>query len=175
MKTKLFTFLLLTCALTTSFGQELKEDKVDKFTKKAVKKTSWEKLIGKGGMSSLSTNYRISKIDNDKFFELKMMMNNKVYSVNKGDKIIFLFTNDETVELSAMETQVASKGAGATGYVGSEGWGTHTIYQLTEENISKFKTNIIKSVRIYTSEKYVEDDVSDKLSKAINKCLELIN
>ena len=74
-----------------------------------------------------------------------------------------------------METQVASKGAGATGYVGSEGWGTHTIYQLTEENISKFKANVIKSVRIYTSEKYVEDDVSDKLSKSINKCLELIN
>ena len=177
MKTKLITFLLLTCILTTSFGQNLEENKVDKFTKKYVKKTTWEKLINKGAMSTstLYTKYCISKVDNDKFFELKMIINNTAYSINKGDKMIFLLANDKTIELTAMETQVSSIGAGATGFVGSAGLGTHTIYQLTEENISEFKANIIKSVRIHTSEKYVEDDVSEKLSIAINKCLELIN
>jgi hypothetical protein len=109
---KLLVFCSLILTSSVSYGQKLAEDKIDKFTKNAVKRTSWEKLIGKGGMSSLYTNYRISKINENYYFELKMMMNNKIYSVNENDKIIFLLGNDETIVLTNNKFEIACKGCG---------------------------------------------------------------
>jgi hypothetical protein len=168
----LFAGILLFTSLKT-FAQTLEKDKIDKFTKNEIKATSWEKLIGKGGMSSLFTNFRISKVNETIWFELKMMMNNKIYSINQNNQIIFLFENEETLVLVNNEFAVACKGCGAPGYVGSEGYGTHTYYLLNNDQIEILKKNIIKSVRIYNSETYVEGD-AEKVNKTLLKCFELI-
>jgi len=163
------------CLLTTveTYAQKLEKDETDKFTKNVIKATSWEKLTGKGGMSALFTNFRIKKVNEIIWFELKMMMNNEIYSISENNEIIFLFENNETLTLYNNEFQVACKGCGAPGFVGSEGYGTHTYYILTKEQINIFKKNIIKSVRIYNTDTYVEGDCT-KANKVLLKCFELI-
>jgi hypothetical protein len=157
-----------------SYAQKLIKDEKDPFTKDKIKTTSWEKLIGKGGMSSLFTNFRINKVNKTIWFELKMMMNNEIYTINKNDQIIFLFENDETLVLYNNESVVACKGCGAPGFVGSEGYGTHTYYILSLDQIEIFKKNIIKSVRIYNNNTYVEGD-TEKANKILLNCFELID
>lgn len=173
MRKDLLMLIALMNLTSISFAQKLEKNEVDKFTKKSIKTTSWEKLIGKGGMSSLYTNFRLRKIDETIWFELKMMMNNKIYSILENDKIIFLFDNEETITLYSNESTVACKGCGAPGFVGSEGYGTHTYYRLSHEAIDLFKKNTIKSVRIYNSESYVEGD-TEKANSSLLRCLELI-
>ncbi|MFM9008508.1 MAG: hypothetical protein ACKORE_08005 [Bacteroidota bacterium] len=173
MRKSIFMLIALMYVTSTPNAQKLEKNEVDKFTKKSIKATSWEKLIGKGGMSSLYTNFRLRKIDETIWFELKMMMNNKVYSILENDQIIFLFDTEETLTLYSNESTVACKGCGAPGFVGSEGYGTHTYYRLTKEAIEMFKKNTIKSVRIYNSETYVEGD-TEKANSALMRCLELI-
>ncbi|MCZ2278328.1 MAG: hypothetical protein LC117_10410 [Bacteroidia bacterium] len=167
------TVVMLAVLINQTYSQKLEKNETDKFTKKTIKATSWEKLIGKGGMSSLFTNFRIQKVDETVWFELKMMMNNKIYSINEKDQIIFLFENDSTLTLYNNESTVACKGCGAPGFVGSEGYGTHTYYLLTKNDIAFFKRNKIKSVRIYNSETYVEGD-AEKANKILLRCFELI-
>jgi hypothetical protein len=155
------------------FGQKLKQDEVDKFTKKSIKATSWENLIGGGGMSSLFTNFRIRKIDENVYFELKMMLNGKIYSIYENDKIIFLLDNDSTITLYNIESSVACKGCGATGFVGSDGYGTHTRYLLSDIDIDSFKKNKIAGIRIYTSDSYVERN-TNQVTPVLLKSLSLV-
>ncbi len=172
-KIKILSIIILLVSWIAGHGQKLEKNEIDKFTKKNIKETSWEKLTGKGGMSSLYTNFRISKIDTKIWFELKMMMNNEIYSINENDQIIFLFENDSTITLFNNEAKIACKGCGSPGFVGSEGYGTHTYYELTENDIANFKRNKIIKVRVYNSDSFVEGD-AEKVNTPLRKCFELI-
>lgn len=165
--------ILFLASINEISAQKLEKNEIDKFTKKSIKATSWEPLIGKGGMSALYTNFRIRKIDEKVWFELKMMMNNEIYSILENDQIIFLFENESTLTLHNNESTVACKGCGAPGFVGSEGFGTHTIYKLTKEDIETFRMNKLIGVRIYNSESYVEGEIT-KANASLKKCLDLI-
>ena len=100
-------------------------------------------------------------------------MNNEVYSIHENDQIIFLFENDSTITLYNNESTVACKGCGAPGFVGSEGYGTHTYYLLSESDISTFKRSKINSVRIYNSKTFVEGG-AEKANSTLLKCFELM-
>lgn len=172
-KSILFFIVTLLISCTSIFGQKLKQNEVDKFTKKTIKTTSWETLIGGGGMTSLMTNFRIKKVDETVWFELKMMMSGKIYSIREKDQIIFLFEDNSTVTLYNHESTVTCKGCGAPGFVGSDGYGTHTYYLLSADDIAALKKNKIVGIRIYNSDSYVERDAKN-VSKVLLKCFSLV-
>jgi len=67
-------------------SQEVVENEVDEFTGYSIIRTSWEKL----NMSMKFTAYfRISKIDEDYTFDLKMMMGGSVFSIGEGQEIMY--------------------------------------------------------------------------------------
>ncbi|HQX30613.1 MAG: hypothetical protein IPI00_15440 [Flavobacteriales bacterium] len=165
--------LFVTCTLTTS-AQKLDEDKVDEFTKVAIKRTTWEKFVGGGGMATLSTHIRLSKLNERVVIELKMIRSNTVYSIDESANLMFLFANGDVVTLHNNEFALTCSGCGATGFVGSTGMGTHTRYPIGEEDIAKMSKDTIAKVRIYTNDGYIERDVSNKESAMVQKMLALV-
>lgn len=173
-KTSGIIFLLILFAVSLN-AQKLAEDKVDKFTKKLVKRTEWFGFTKtKGTWRPTKSFYRISRIDTIMYFGLEMTLNNTVYSIHKGDKIMFLLENDEVVELENLEYQITTIGGGSHKYVGSDNLGTHTEYYLDNNQAEKLLTNNIKMVRIYTSNGYKEWEISPNLNKGIKNLIKSV-
>ena len=166
------TLAWLSCA--GLFGQKLVEDKVDEFTKQTIKRTSWEKFVGGGGMTVLSTNLRVSKVDAAFWIELKMMHSNSVYSIPTDGEFMFKLNTGDVVTLHNHQFEITCSGCGAVGFVGSTGMGMHTHYAITLEEIQKLNSAPIEKVRIYTSDGYIEREVSLKESARVQKALALV-
>ncbi|MCC6180753.1 MAG: hypothetical protein IT237_02860 [Bacteroidia bacterium] len=171
MKKYSFVSLCLMFAISLT-AQKLAVDKVDKFTKAVVKRTEWFGFTKtKGTWKPTQSFYRISRIDSVMYFGLELTLNNSVYSIKKGDKIMFLLENDEIVEIENLEYQITNYGDGTHKFNGSANLGTHTEYYLSKSNADKLLSNTIKMVRIYTSEGYKEWEVSPNLNKGIKNLI----
>src|SRR5690606_35753593 len=119
MKKIILILIIITCANYT-FGQELTKNEVDEFTGKTVKETSWETLNKK---SKLYSYVRFRKVDSTIHFVFKMMIGNKVYSVEKGEVLYLKFADEEIVKISNSQYQLTTYGAGAVGLIGSKALG----------------------------------------------------
>lgn len=168
-------FIIITTFISINgIAQKLERDEVDEFTKDSIQETSWEKLAGKN-MSSFCANFRLKKVNGNVWFSLKLMMNNSIYSIDKGEKLIFLFDDKSTYELTNSEYTLTSKGGGAIGHGGSEGWGTQTNYLLGNDFNEQFRTKKVTKIRVYTSEGYTEKEVDKGFNDRLRKCIELLH
>lgn len=157
-------------------AQKLVEDKIDEFTKSVIKKTEWCAFTKKNGSARpYRSEFRISKINNEVIFELKMMLNDKVYSIKEGDEIMFLMADKSVVTIKNLKYVITTQGEGAVGYGGSANLGTHTMYLIDTEAIKQLKEGQITKIRINTSIGYVEQEEKYNVDIHIKKCLELVN
>lgn len=169
----IFLYLL---SFNVSKAQKLTEDKMDEFTKVWIKRTSWAALTkDPTSMKPYRSAFRVCKINDKVFLDLKMMLGDKVYSINEGDPIMFLFESGEVVKIYSNEFAITSTGAGAEGYGGSSELGTNTTYDLSPEVIEKIQTSKIKKIRIYISDSYIEQEDKRNADKHLKRCLTLIN
>lgn len=174
-KTLRLIFLFL-FGLGSLNAQKLTEDKMDEFTKVWIKRTSWAALTkNPGSAKAYRSAFRICKINDKVFLDLKMMLGDKVYSINEGDPIMFLFESGEVVKIYSNEFAITSIGAGAEGYGGSSELGTNTTYDLSPEVIEKIQNGKIKKIRIYISDSYIEQEDKRNADKHLKRCLTLIN
>lgn len=167
-------YLLLIFAIITSLSltaQELLENKVDDFTKKSIKRTSWEKLMY--GMSGTAF-FRISKIDDNYYFDLKLM-NNRIFSIPENAELMFKLENDSIYSISNIKYAITEKGAGAIGFAGSAAYGIQTSYiSKNDWNFSTLKKHIPVKFRIYTSDGYIEEEIKPKFVEKIANCIKLV-
>ena len=82
--------------LNNFYSQKLTENKIDEFTKQSIQKTSWETLFS----TTKGTSYfRISKIDNILFVQLKFRLNEgfetKSFSIEKNQELKFKTKKDD--------------------------------------------------------------------------------
>jgi hypothetical protein len=166
----IFAFLLL-CSTAVLSAQNLEKNEIDEFTGNTVKRTSWETFNNNTGFYG---HFRISKINNSYFFDLKMMIGNSVFSINQNDELLFKLSNDDVVTLNNIEYSLACIGCGAKGFAGSQGYGVNTSYPISIEQIEQLKNSDIVKIRIYTSKGYVESDIKAKHASKINKALTII-
>lgn len=164
--------LLLTFSLISfsSFSQKIVENKIDDFTKKGIVRTDWENL---SGMSSLHFSTRISKIDDKGYLNIKVFTQS-VTSVTKDHDILLMAENGEILTLHSLEHVISGYGDGANGIVGSKVLGLHITCALAENDISFLKNNIIKKVRINSSNGYMEDDIKAKNGKKLQQMVLLV-
>ena len=175
MKKQIALFLFITCFATGLKAQKLVEDKTDEFTKTYVKRTDWCPLHKKKGSARPHRSYfRISKLNDDVYFDLMMMLNNQVYSIKEGDQIMFLFEDKSVVTISNLKHTVSEIGGGTDQYGGSANYGTTTSYKLSKEDIEKLSKGWITKFRIYTSLGYSEFEEDYNLNPHLKKCLELV-
>lgn len=169
--------MMLFISFTTSLtlAQTLEENKVDEFTNDSVKRTSWETL---NKTMSFTAFYRISRVNDNNFLELKLMINEgtklKTFSIGKEQEIMFKLENGEVVKLANLEYAITCTGCGARGFGGSTGQGIQVTYLMGKEEFDKLKNNAVVKVRIYTSDGYVEETIKEKNSKKIPIMLKLV-
>ena len=171
---KKYCTLLLWLALTyTSTAQKLKVDEVDEFTNKSVKRTSWETLN-----SDFSSNIylRVSELDGYLILNLKLMKVNKsVLSVHEDMRLMLKMQNDSIVTLHAIESTVSCRGCGAIGlFGGGSAWGIEINYDITESEFYALRNLPVKKIRLYTTDGYIEEDISNKNADLIIRLLYLL-
>lgn len=161
----------MTGIFSSILGQEIAENKIDEFTKDSVKRTSYEAL---NNSSNFTASFRISKINGTEYFDLKIMLGGSVFSIGKGQKLMFKLYNDSIVELSNIEYSLSRKGCGAKGFIGSAAEGVKTSYLLGKNEHAIFAEHKIIKLRVYTTNGYVENDIKEKNALTLQKALKLI-
>lgn len=151
-------------------AQKLVENKIDEFTENSIKRTSWERFVQ---TALFTSNFRISKIDDNLFFELKMM-DGSVFSIDKDQKLMFKLEDNEIVKLPNLEFKVTCEGCGAKGFAGSLAQGIQVAYLINLEQIEKLKNNNAEKIRIYTNDGYREYEMKSKNYAKVKKALSLI-
>jgi len=169
-KTVLLITTMLTIISLQSFAQKLEENKVDDFTNKSVKRTSWETLY-----TTFTANayFRISNIDNTKYFDFKYQ-NGTVFSIDNGQELMFKLNNGDIVKVVNLNYTLTCTGCGAKGFTGSGAQGIEVSYPISDEQLKELKANKIVKVRFYTNDGYVENDIKDKAAEKIEQSLSLV-
>lgn len=172
---KISILIVIVSILTVTnhlIGQDLVENKVDDFTGNVVKRTSWEIL----NYTMKFTAYcRISKINDNTFFELKMMMGTgSVFSISEGAALMFKLSNNEIIELNNLEYAITCNGCGARGFSGSAAQGIKVSYLITNEQADKLQALIATKIRIYTNDGYLENKLKTKYYQSIKNALYLV-
>jgi hypothetical protein len=169
-KTYLIALFILILTIGKSFGQKLQENTTDDFTKKSIKRTSWESLTAYDGPNA---HFRISVVGDDEIFDFKLMMD-KVFAIDEGQTIILKLDNGELVTIKNSAYVITCNGCGAVGFKGSEAEGIETSYPLIKEQIEKLKAHKVVKARISTNDGYFDIDVKDKLAVKLIACLNLL-
>ena len=162
--------IILIGILHQGLGQKLAENKVDDFTGNSIKRTSWETL----NMTMTFTAYfRISRINDNFFFDLKMITGS-VFSIGKGQKLMFKLSDGEIIELQNFKYAISCIGCGAKGISGSGVQGIRVLYPISSENIKKLKNNLAVKIRVYTNDGYLEIKIKSTKFRKVQKALSLV-
>jgi hypothetical protein len=120
-------------------------NETDKFTKILKIETSLE-IIHRDFNSTIAISF--CKHNNEYFIRLGLNLTNQVYSIIKGDKLIFI-CGDSTITLISNESKVVS------GY-------TSIVYNLTENQLNLLKIKSISDLRIYLIDTHIDKIIDPK-------------
>ena len=169
MKSIIIASLLLVCHHT--FSQTIVEDKVDAFTKKQIKKTSWETLSNIGRIYSYT---RVEKIDSTIWLNLRFITGSTI-AMREDAKFMLMSDLDSVVSLQNSSFQLSCTGCGAIGFYGSAAPGIDVSFIVSESKKNTLiNYNRIKKIRIYTTDGYIEADIKEKHSKSLIKQFQLL-
>ncbi len=155
-----------------SFGQTISESKVDDFTGRSVKRTSWDKINNPGHVIYT----RVSKIDSSYILGLKItrsVPHGQVFAMAKDASVMFKVEDGSIVDLKNSQHTVTGLGHGSVGLVGSSCYGIDIQCFIDESDLITFKSKKIIKIRFYTTEGYVEYDLKEKFSDIIQKQVSL--
>jgi hypothetical protein len=169
MKKKLITLFIFSISIY-GYSQKIAENYTDEFTKKTIVRTDWEKI---SATTSLYLNVRICKVNETNYLQLKFFPKG-VSSIDKKDDISFMFNDGEIINLNSTDYKLANYGDGSIGIMGSAALGFDIICLISESNIAKFKTNLVKRIRINKSEGYSESEIKPKNAEKLKKSFELM-
>ena len=151
-------FLLVAILLPLSASaKKIEKDEIDEFTGYRTVYTSWESLCGK------EIHIRFRQQNNRQFLDFKMFYNGAIV-IGEGDKLMFKSTTDNIGKFSSVRTYHGESGAGAVNIMGSGAWG---IYASYEGDLSYFADNIIRLLRIYTVDSYIDEEINEGGGKSI--------
>lgn len=165
---------LLLFGLSTS-AQTIDENKTDEFTGARIASTSWE-WLNYGGKATLYQRVRI--VNGQIALHVKYMVAGGkygvVFSIRDDDPFMLKLENDTIIKLYPVKGEVSCRGCGAIGLSGSSAWGTHTVYDLNEEQLELLIENPIVKTRMYTRDGYYEMDVNKNRTNYVSNALKLL-
>jgi hypothetical protein len=169
MKNTLFVLAFIVTSIAAG-AQHLAENKVDEFTKKSVKRTTWEKFIYSMKGSAF---IRASKIDSTVLLDFKFS-NTDVISIREGSRFMLKTESDSIITLNSLEYTISCKGCGATGFAGSAAEGIEVRYPVSMEQVNYLISHPATKLRFYTTDGYLEFEIKEKFAKALQQQLMLI-
>lgn len=167
---KKIILLILIFSSLTGYCQKIVENKIDDFTKKSIVRTDWENL---SGMTSLHFSTRVSKIEETGYLSIKIFTQG-VTSVTKDHEILLMAENGEILTLHSLEYVISGYGDGANGLIGSKVLGMNITCVLSEKDINFLKDNVIKKVRINSSNGYMEEALKAKKASKLQDMMKLV-
>jgi hypothetical protein len=155
-------------------AQSLVDDKTDEFTKKRIKRTSWEILYRHSGLKN-PTNifYNISNVDSVYALNLKIMLGS-VFSIDENDELMIKLANDSIITLHNYRFTISNAGGGSIGYWGSAMQGLSVLYEIDKNEYNILKSIEIYKIRIMLNESQIEMEISENNSKTFMKALSLV-
>ncbi|MCI2088024.1 MAG: hypothetical protein LKK21_07220 [Prevotella sp.] len=170
MKKLVFSLVALLLIVGSANAQKIKVNEIDKFSKKQVIETSFEKIVSDRNVLG-STGDRLMKniwiafrkVGNNDYLRLKWC-SNQVISMSKDADVILLDKDGNTYTFKNTEFTIAGKGDGTIGMWGSALYGLD-IYLTGNCNALEDKT--ITDLRINTTDGYIDFKVNheDMISK----------
>ncbi|MFJ1439278.1 hypothetical protein ACILPE_06030 [Capnocytophaga canimorsus] len=172
--------LVLFCVVLLNVGtyaQKIKVNETDKFTKKKMIETSFEKIVSDGSLLG-STGGRMMKnvwvafkaVENDVFLRLKWCSNN-VLALSEDADIILLDSEGNTYTFKNSSFTIAGEGEGTVGAWGSALYGLN-IYALGD--CSELKDKKITDLRIYTTDGYIDFSIDKKKTDIISETYKVL-
>ena len=159
---KKLLLLLLILAGVNAYSQKIKEDAVDKFTKKRVIETSIVPI-----RPTLSSPLSASIRSNGSSVFLTLWGSNSGATViGTDDPAVFLFENDSTMKL--FPTHIQSYEISSV-----SGNSFKHQYFVNIEELSRLKSNKVKSIRKYGTEYYTDFDIPGKNQGKLSELADL--
>lgn len=163
-----YTFILLLIFLfnLASKGQKIEKNIKDEMTGDRIIQSDYSYF--KKGFNDWSF-YRFNSINKKIYFDIKISLGSKVFSIREGMELIFKFENDSIIKLKSPVSEISSRGQASIGLMGSSLPGVSIGYPINQEILYKFQNWRIKKVRVYTSEGFEEWEVSDDYKGGIQE------
>lgn len=173
--------ILLLLVSTFLFGinvnaQKITENKVDKFTKKQIVQTSFEKIasdknmLGSAGgriMKNIWISFR--RVNEKNYLRLKWCTND-VLALSENADVIFLDDGGNTYTFKNTDFTVSGRGEGTIGIFGADLYGLN-IY--LEGDCAALKGKNITDMRINTTDGYMDFTLNKKASKKLSATYEV--
>jgi hypothetical protein len=171
---KQFLPLLLMLSFSAT-AQKLTTNETDEFTRNQVKETSVEKLAHPFKMSGFAYNFSAKRINDNYYFNLRMMsLNKEVFAIRKDSKLMIRLKNDSIITLLAPSFEVSGTGKAGSGLSAGSAEGTSVYYPISRDEIDLLLSSEIVKLRVYTSEGYTEQDIKEAGSKKVKECFRLV-
>jgi hypothetical protein len=169
MKSTIIASVFLLTSIAAG-AQKLSENSVDEFTKKQIKRTTWEKFIYSMKGSAF---IRASKIDSTILLDFKFS-NTDVISIREGSHFMLKTDSDSIITLNSLEYAISCKGCGAINYVGSAAEGIEVRYPISTQQANYLIHHPATKLRFYTTDGYLEFEIKEKFASALQQQLMLI-
>lgn len=173
---KVVILLVVSFSTILCFCQKLERNEVDEFTGHKVKETSWEVFASHTPLDLSKTfggQFRICRVNDSYFFDLRLSLS-PVFSVDKGQVLMFKLDNNDVVQFPCTEYKISKKGGGVSGVKWSGTEGLYVTYIIDKEQLDLIKDYKSVKVRVYTSKGYAECDIKDSDAQKIIKALKLV-
>jgi hypothetical protein len=170
MKKILLSFAVI-FLYSASFAQSIKESFIDDFTGNKVIKTSWVSV-----MSYMTDSYiRLTQINTSTIIDFKLCIGG-VFSIKEGAELMFKMDNEKIAKFRCLEYAITSMGGGSVGLFGSQAQGLMARYVPADStSLPLLSTNNVKKIRIYTTDGYVDQNVSEGESNSIREAFFILN
>lgn len=152
----LLLLFCLTCSVVAS-AMKIEKDEIDEFTEQRTIITSWESICNQ------RIHIRFRQQNGIQFLDFKMFHDGAIV-IGEGDHLMFKSTADKIGKFSSISIYHGERGGGATGLMGSGAWGISATYK---GDLSYFADNIIRLIRVYTTDMYVDKKVSESDGKKL--------
>ncbi|MCW3122897.1 MAG: hypothetical protein JWQ38_2389 [Flavipsychrobacter sp.] len=176
MKRMVFLLFLLPvlCQAQSYKLSALEENRVDESTHDAVARTYWH-VFSRGTMRDpLSISYRISRINNEYFLDIKMMDAGDKIIVAKNEPLELLQNDEERITLYNAEYAASCRGCGARTYTGNDAPGIMLSYPFHKADIVQLKRSYIKKIKLHSEEGYWFKKVNEQNSEIFLNQLNLV-
>lgn len=175
MKKIIYLLIIATSFFTYAQDCNYKTNEVDEFTKKTILETKAQTLTISGMGVGFSTAISFRKVDSNRYLKLKIA-SPSVFSLRKGDKIMFKTDSENTIDLEFENTVIADYNSGTL--IGTtrtpSNWTGDIFINISDEIYNRLLNENILKLRVYTSDGYVDDDVSSKRNKKVKELLKCI-
>ncbi len=163
---KIIFLLFLLPAFCFSQNCKYSKNEVDEFTGKSIKTTK-QVIVYNGLFGGLA--FKFTKINSSSYLEMGFS-ELSIITIEKGGALMFILKNGEKIELSAIESKVATPYTSQTSTI----WGIEMDYFISDNDLLKLISSPISKLRIYTKQGYIEKEVRENKAVKIQEAAKCI-